>query len=78
MKDSARYVKIVEWSRADGCYVGTAPGLLHGGCHGRDEQAVFRELCEIVEETLADIRASGQPLPAPTIGQAVIRRPEVA
>jgi hypothetical protein len=27
------------------CYVGTAPGLFYGGCHGLDEQAVFAELC---------------------------------
>ena len=24
MKDSARYVKIVEWNEEDGCYVGSA------------------------------------------------------
>jgi hypothetical protein len=32
MKDSARYVKIVEWSDEDHCYVGSAPGLIYGGC----------------------------------------------
>ena len=52
MKDSARYVKIVEWSDEDQCFVGSCPGLFHGGCHGNDEQAVFAELCEIVEETI--------------------------
>ena len=36
MKASARYAKIVEWSEEDGCYVGSAPGLIPGGCHGRD------------------------------------------
>lgn len=36
MKDSARYVKVVEWSEEDGCYVGSCPGLLFGGCHGDD------------------------------------------
>jgi len=39
MKDSARYVKIVEWSEDDRCCVGSAPGLLYGGCHGDDEEA---------------------------------------
>lgn len=43
MKDSAPYVKIVEWSDEDACYVGSAPGLVMGGCHGADEQAVFAE-----------------------------------
>ena len=50
MKDSARYTKIVEWSDEDQCYVGSAPGLIFGGCHGPDEKEVFAELCEIVEE----------------------------
>jgi len=31
MKDSTRYVKIVEWSAEDECYVGSSPGLLYGG-----------------------------------------------
>jgi hypothetical protein len=53
MKDSARYVKIVEWSEEDQCYVGSCPGLLLGGCHGDDERTVFEELCEIVEEVVA-------------------------
>ena len=38
MKDSGRYVKIVEWSFDDQCYVGSAPGLIYGGCHGPDEK----------------------------------------
>ena len=41
MKDSAKYVKIVEWSDEDNCYVGSSPGLFCGGCHGDDEQQVF-------------------------------------
>jgi hypothetical protein len=53
MKDGARYVKIIEWSEEDQCYVGTCPGLLIGGCHGDDERMVFEELCEIVEEVVA-------------------------
>ncbi len=56
MKDSARYVKIVEWSDEDGCYVGSAPGLVMAGCHGADEMAVFAELCEIVEAPSRFIR----------------------
>jgi len=34
MKNSDRYLKIVEWSEEDQCYVGTCPGLFYGGCHG--------------------------------------------
>ena len=62
MKDSARYVKIVEWSDEDGCYVGSCPGLFLGGCHGNDERAVFDELCVIVEETIRLYHADGKPL----------------
>ena len=65
MKESARYVKIVEWSDEDQCYVGSCPGLFLGGCHGDDEQAVFEELCMIVEETIDLYHADGKPLPPP-------------
>lgn len=69
MKDSARYAKIVEWSEQDGCYVGSAPGLIYGGCHGDDEQAVFAELCDIVEEAIELYRADSRPLPPQTSGR---------
>jgi predicted RNase H-like HicB family nuclease len=69
MKDSARYVKILEWSHEDGCYVGSSPGLLFGGCHGDDEQQVFDELCQVVEETIELYREDGRPLPPPTSGR---------
>lgn len=69
MKESSRYVKIVEWSDDDACYVGSAPGLLYGGCHGSDERQVFNELCQIVEETIEIYHQDGKPLPPPTSGQ---------
>lgn len=69
MKESMRYVKIVEWSDEDGCYVGSAPGLLYGGCHGDDERAVFEELCQIVDETIELYHQDGKPLPPPTSGR---------
>ena len=71
MKDSARYLKIVEWSEEDGCYVGSSPGLMYGGCHGDDEQKVFEELCEIVEEIVEMIKTDGDPLPPPTAGKGL-------
>jgi predicted RNase H-like HicB family nuclease len=66
MKDSARYAKIVEWSEEDQCYIGSAPGLIYGGCHGDDEKTVFEELCEIVEEAIELYRRDNKPLPTPT------------
>lgn len=68
MRPSARYAKVVEWSEEDQCYIGSAPGLINGGCHGDDERKVFDELCEIVDEVVAEIVASGEELPPPTTG----------
>ena len=69
MKDSARYAKIVEWSEEDGCYVGSCPGLMFGGCHGDDEKAVFEELCQIVEEMVELYKRDKKPLPRATTGR---------
>jgi predicted RNase H-like HicB family nuclease len=69
MKESARYVKIVEWSEKDQCYVGSCPGLFYGGCHGQDEREVFANLCELVEETIALYKRDRKPLPSPTCGR---------
>jgi len=38
MKERTRYVKVVEWSEEDNCYVGSCPGLIYGGCYGDDEK----------------------------------------
>ncbi len=64
-----RYVKIVEWSDEDQCFVGSCPGLFYAGCHGDDEQQVFVELCEIVDETIECYIQSGKILPPATTGK---------
>jgi predicted RNase H-like HicB family nuclease len=69
MKPSSRYVKIVEWSEEDQCYVGSCPGLFYGGCHGDNEEAVFAELCDLVEETIELYHKEQKPLPPPTAGR---------
>jgi len=74
MKDSAKYAKIVEWSQEDHCYVGSAPGLIYGGCHGDDERQVFAELCDIVEEAIALYRADNKPLAPATSGRDLANR----
>ena len=68
MKKAARYVKIVEWSDEDNCFIGSCPGLFYGGCHGDDEQAVFGDLCLIVNETVSLYEAEGRSLPPVTAG----------
>jgi len=65
---ASKYVKIVEWSEEDNCFVGSCPGLFYGGCHGDDEKAVFAELCQLVEETLELYQREEKPLPPVTSG----------
>lgn len=65
-KISDNYLKVVEWSEEDGCYVGTAPGLIYGGVHGKDERKVFYELCEVVERAIKEMKEAGMPLPPET------------
>ena len=69
MKHSDRYLKIVEWSEEDQCYVGTSPGLMLGGVHGDDEAKVYRRLCQVVEEWMRIHEEDGEPLPAATTGK---------
>lgn len=66
MNERKRYLKIVEWSEEDQVYVGSAPGLIYGCCHGPDEREVFDELCRIVDEVIAIYREDGRPLPPAT------------
>ena len=69
MKMSDQYIKIVEWSEEDECYIGTCPGLMLGGIHGNDEAKVYRELCQAVEEWIELYQEDGEPLPAATAGR---------
>jgi predicted HicB family RNase H-like nuclease len=69
MKASDKYLKIVEWSEEDKCYVGTCPGLMLGGVHGDDEGEVYKELCQAVEEWIKIYEGDGEPLPAATAGK---------
>ena len=69
MNEKYSYVKIVEWSDEDQCFVGSCPGLFYGGCHGDDEKQVFAELCEIVDETITLYKENGKFLPPPTSGK---------
>lgn len=58
------YVKIVEWSPDDVCFVGSAPPLVGRCCHGDREEEVFAELSQIVEEWLAIHASDSKALPA--------------
>jgi predicted RNase H-like HicB family nuclease len=74
VKESDRYVKIVEWSEEDKAFVGQCPGIIGPCCHGSDEVEVFRELCQIVDEWIELARKDGRPLPAPTTLKDIARQ----
>lgn len=74
MSDADRYLKVVEWSTEDDRYVGSASGLILGGCHGADQLAVFQELCRIVEEAVELYKQDGRPLPPPSAGRGLAQQ----
>jgi len=69
MKTSDKYLKLVEWSEADRCYVGMCPGLMLGRMHGQREASVYAELCEVVGEWIRIDEEDGEPLPEATAGR---------
>ena len=69
MNTSDRYLKIVEWSQEDQCYVGVCPGLMLGGIHGDDEVKVYKELCRAVDEWINIYKEDGETLPEATAGK---------
>jgi predicted RNase H-like HicB family nuclease len=68
MSKGDKYVKLVEWSDEDGCFIGSCPELFYGGCHDSDAKSVFSELCEIIEDTIELYKREGWPLPEPKSG----------
>ncbi len=69
MKPSDHYLMIIEWIEDDQCYIGRCPGLMLGGVHGKDEESVYRELCEAVEEWICIHKEDGSSLPPPSAGK---------
>lgn len=65
MAKGDRYVKVVEWSDEDKCFVGSCPQLMYGGSYGDDATKVFVELCEMVEEAIETLEEAGKPVPQP-------------
>lgn len=72
MNKGDKYVKVVEWSDENGCFIGSCPELFYGGCHGTDAKAVFAELCEIVEDTIGIYEQEGKPLAEPLSGREFV------
>ncbi|MCB1214634.1 MAG: toxin-antitoxin system HicB family antitoxin [Deltaproteobacteria bacterium] len=81
-KLSDDYLKVVEWSEEDQCYVGTAPGLIMGGVHGKNQKKVFEDLCQLVEESIQLLKKEKRLLPPATAkshysGKISLRIPSV-
>ena len=72
MKESANYIKIVEWSHDDNAFIGRCPGVIGQCCHGPDELEVYRELCGIVNEWIELSLSEGRPLPPATVGNKLV------
>lgn len=67
MKKKDRYLKIVEWSDEDSCYIGSIPGFLGQCCHGDNEEEVYKQLCTILDEWI-EIHENDQiPFPEETV-----------
>jgi predicted HicB family RNase H-like nuclease len=59
------YLRVVEWSPEDRCFVGSAPPLIGRCCHGPTEASVLKQLKGIVAEWIRLRDAEGVALPAP-------------
>ena len=71
MTESAKYIKIVEWSDEDQYFIGYCPGIIGPCCHGTDEVEVYRQLCEIVDEWIEILHNDKEVFPPPTIGKNI-------
>ena len=69
MKQRDKYLKIVEWSDEDKCYVGSVPGWIGKCCHGNNEEKVYKELCRIVDEWIEIYEKDSIVLPPDTAGK---------
>ncbi len=69
MKKSNQYLRIVEWSEEDQCFIGRVPGLALGGVHGKNEAKVYEQLGTLINEWIAVHEVDEVPLPPATAGK---------
>ena len=63
------YIKVVEWSEEDRCFIGSAPPLIGPCCHGKNEEDVYRQLRGIVKEWVELYNKEDKTLPGPSAGK---------
>lgn len=61
---SRDYLRVVEWSAEDRCFIGSAPPLIGRCCHGATEAGVLKQLKRIVDEWIRLADKGGVGLPA--------------
>jgi hypothetical protein len=68
MKEQDQYLKFVHWEEEDALYVGYCPDLFPWGgvCHSDDEQEAYRQLCQLVESEIRELREAAKELPRPS------------
>ncbi len=66
MRERDKYLKLVEWSEEDQSYIGSIPGWIDECCHGEDEEKVYKELCQILDEWIGIYQQDNRQLPKPT------------
>ncbi len=69
MRKRDQYLRLVEWSEEDQCYIGRVPGLALGGVHGKNEAKVYENLSGLIDEWIEIYEQDGVPLPAATAGK---------
>ena len=69
MKKGNRYLRVVEWSEEDQCFIGRVPGLALGGVHGKDEAKVYAKLGGLIDEWIKIHEEDGAALPPATAGK---------
>jgi predicted HicB family RNase H-like nuclease len=58
------YLRVIEWSTEDRCFVGSAPPLVGRCCHGPTEANVLRQLKRIVDDWVRLAKTKDVVLPA--------------
>ena len=64
MKKKNHYLKIIEWSQEDQCYIGSIPGWIGKCCHGDNKKEVYKRLYQILDEWIKIYEDDNIPLPA--------------
>jgi len=66
MKIIDQYHKWIEWSDEDHTYIGKCPDLI-SGIHGEDPIALYKDLCDLLEEIIQHFQSEHRVLPPPSV-----------